>query len=466
MSFLLQQQASNKFSNLLEIQSLELSDNPQQLNVESYHYLLLFLALGFSHSSDKSPSLNEDKTHTLFIQAVSSEIYDHINGGFFSSQDDSKSLTTNTLLINLLTKASGHFFEGNFALPAINSAQWIIQHLQSKTGAFFNGTKSDQTSIEYYKINFEFIKTLLDKDSFIAFSTAYGINKNTDEIPSSKIRRINSYQQISNLTAMHIKQVPLALESARQQLISARQNHKFPAINQHINCYDNCKIISALFMAARQFNRDNFSAAALDALTDIQQNYWDNTVKNTTLYLSILNALIMRLQYQWDENDYQWLIKIGNQLIESENADTILLAIKTNPLDSTVDDLFNLYFLSFNESFLALANSIASKMYHYQETSSAMSTSFLSSMIKSTSIQNFIVIRGSKYEATYWQQQLNSGYKPYNHVYAIPESDSETLNVNFPIANKTQGTVYHFNSDQQTKQPVLQSLDSLLNTYS
>ena len=67
---------------------------------------------------------------------------------------------------------------------------------------------------------------------------------------------------------------------------------------------------------------------------------------------------------------------------------------------------------------------------------------------------------------TFWQQQLNSGYKPYNHVYAIPKADSEALNTNFPMAGKTQGTIYHFSNKQQTKQPLLQSLDSLLNTYS
>ncbi len=463
---LFQQQISNVFSNLIETHASKLSTNPQQFEVEDYYYLLLFLALRFSDSTGETSSLNEDKTHSLFIQAVNSEIYDHIDGGFFSPEDDSKSLTTNTLLINLLTKASGHFFEGNFAVPAINSTQWVIQHLQSKTGAFFNGTKSDQTSTEYYNIDFNLIKKLLDTDSFTAFSTAYSINENTYEIPFFKICRINSYQQISDLTSMHIKQVPLALESARQQLIAARKNKTFPNMTQKISCYSNCKIISALFLAARQFNRDNFSASALDALMDIQQNYWGNTVKNTNHYLSLLNALVMRLQYQWDERDFQWLIKIGYHLVESENIDTILQAIQTNSLDSTVDDLFNLYFLSFNEDFLALANSIANKMYHYQEESSTINTSLLSGIMKSSSIQNFIVIRGTKYEATYWQQQLNSGYKPYNHIYAIPETDSETLNTHFPITDKTQGTVYHFNKEQQTKQPILQSLNDLLNLYS
>ncbi|MCP3675241.1 MAG: hypothetical protein GY829_12320, partial [Gammaproteobacteria bacterium] len=406
----------------------KLSTNPQQLDVVDCYYLLLFLALGFSDSSDEISSLNEDKIYSLFIQAVNSETYDHIDGGFYSPEDDTKLLTINSNLINLLTKASGYFFEGNFAVPAINSAQWIIQYLQSETGAFFCGTKFDQTSIEYYNINFEHIKELLDVDGFTAFNAAYGINENTEKTPSSKIRRIKSYQQISDLTSMHIKQVPLALESARQQLIAARLNKKFPDINQYICCYDNCKFISTLFVAARQFNRDNFSAAALFALMDIQQNYWDNTVKKTKHYLSLLNALIMKLQYQWDENDFHWLIKIGCHLIESENVDTIFQAIKTNSLDTTVDDLFNLYFLSFNEGFLDLANSIANKMYRYQEKSSIVNISFLSSIMKSSSIQNFIVIRGTKYEAMYWQQQLNSGYKPYNHVYAIPETDSETLN--------------------------------------
>ena len=465
MSILYQQQLSNAFSNLLESQMSKLSTNSQPLDIESCHYLLLFLALGFSQSSEEAISFN-NQTHSLFIHVVNSEIYDHIDDGFFSPTDDSKSLNANANLINLLTKASGYFFEGIFSVPAINSAQWAIQHLQSKKGAFFNGTKSDQTSSEYYNMDFELIKKLLDNDGFIAFSAAYCINEKTNETPSFKIRRINSYPQISDLTSMHIKQVPLALESARQQLISARQNKIFPDINLNICCYDNCKIISALFIAARQFNRDNFSTAALYALNDIQQNYWNNTVKNTKHYLSLLNALIMRLQYQWDDNDYQRLIKIGNYLVESENADTIIQTIKTNPLDSTIDDLFNLYFLSFNENYLALAKSLAKKMYRYQEASSTINISFLSSIMKSASIQNFIVIRGSKYEATYWQQQLNSGYKPYNHVYAIPETDSEALNTNFPIPDKTQGTVYHFNNEQQTKQPVLQSLDSLLNTYS
>jgi len=457
MSHLHQQQLSNVFSNLLEAQQSKLSTSPQQLDVEDCHYLLLFLLLGFSDSS----SLHEDQAHALFTQIVNSEIYDYIDGGFFSTSDYTKSLSINTNFINLLTKASGHFFEGNFSVPAINSAQWLIQHLQSETGAFFNRTQSDQLSTDYYEMNFELIRQSLDSDGFTAFSTAYAIKEK-----SNKIHRINSYQKVSELTSMHIKQVPLALESARQQLIIVRQNKTFPSIDQNVCCYDNGKIISTLFIAARQFNRDSFSTAALYALKDIQLNHWDNEAKKTKHYLSLVNALIMRLQYQWDDNDYHWLIEIGNHLVESTNADNIIQAIETNPLDSTIDDLFNLYFLSFNEAFLRLANALANKMYRYQDASSIINICFLSSIMKSSSLQNFIVIRGSKYEATYWQQQLNSGYKPYSHVYAIPKTDSKTLNTNFPITDKTQGTVYLFNNEQQTKQPVLQSLDSLLDIYS
>ena len=423
---------------------LTISDTLLELPLESSSQLfqnLLFYSL--FQSTEKDHQILD-----LLLSLAFSNRVDHIGGGFFNPQhslnqdtiDYSKSLSENAQMLKLFTDASGHFFDGNFSVPAINSAQWIIDHLQGETGAFYQAVESGNSS-NYYHLEYKQIKNYLDKDAFIAFASAFDLNIDK---PITRLCRARTYQQIAEHTGMHIKQVPLALESGRQQLQLVRQLKPTPPIKQKVHGGNNSKIISALFNAARQFNRDDFATAALSALGAIRPIQ----PVSASDHLLLIDALLTKLQYQWHDPDYQWLLQTAFGLMSDFGQADVVLAITEADLDSALANLTSLYALSSNSDLLALLENVDANPQANP------------SWINHFSTQHTIIIRGSKYESAYWHQQLATGFKPNNHVFAIPNNCSGPDGNKFPKADSPQATSCGLNVQQN-----YYSLDKLLNDF-
>jgi len=458
----------------LETREMFLQKLASQKNIIDYNIsifqaehgqLLLHYLYYQSHLSDK-------QLHNLFTTLSYSEITDHLQGGFFNLKNNlQKTLLNNAQLISLLTKASGHFFEGVFSVPAINSCQWIINHLQSEQGAFYKGMNAENKSNTYYAINLNSISEILDKDSYTAFVSAYNLLSIDKTAPIMKLKRVRTYQQIADHSLMHIKQVPLALESAHQQLSLARQRADLPEINTNVDIDDNCKMISALFNATRQFNRDDFASSAFKALEDIQQNFWNQNTKKAKDYLLMIHTLIKRLQYQWHDPDYLLLLRIANQFVANEknSAATIVHEMINCHFHCSIDDFYNLYFLSSDRRFLDIAKSAATEAISVINSNLENYPELLITIMNYQNSQNFIVIRGSNFESVFWQQQLMSGFKPSSHIYAIANNCTGPDTLKFPVSEQTEATVYHTDAHQnffqENDNKTYHSLDHLLKDF-
>jgi len=427
-------------------------------------FLAQHLHLLLNFCSNISSAQDHD-VHKLLLSLVNSDNYDHLEGGFFNPQssktntqpDFQKTLINNANFINLLSHASGYFFEGLFSVPAINSAQWVINNLQSPTGAFYKAMNND-TLAEYYSIELSQIKQQLDSDCTTAFLSTYGIDE-LATVPINRITRKRSYQQVSEATGMHIKQVPLALEAARQLLSLSRDSNKVPQIDNTIHIIENSKIISALYNAARQFNRDDFASAATLALTDIHSRKPDNDSFSDNECLALLSTLLHRLQYQWNDQDYQWLKQLSLKVVKKP--DSIIQSIKEHDFNNIITDFFNLYILTSDPLFLTTAHSVRDSLHEQLTKTTDYNPSQLLALLKAQSEHYCIIIRGSKHESLFWLQQLATGFKPANFVFAIANDCNGISNELFPEVTTTQAVVCTTNNTVKT----YLSLDNLLSDF-
>jgi len=444
-------------------------DNPLFL-CHDYQYLLHYL-----HFNNLPLSVESEALHKRFLSLVHSGIHDPVEGGFFEVSPDEKhdensfqkNLASNALFISLFSDYSGYFLDGFFSTPAIRSALWVINRLASVEGGFYQGMASENALKNYYMLDQQILNNTLDPDSRTAFISAYGIHENNLSKPV-KLKQARSWKQVSEDTSQHIKQVPLALENALQLLSLARKNNPAPAIN-HSYCFkDNCRMITSLLKAARQFNRDDFAVAALAALRYLQHHFPPDDSSDCADYLIIIHTLLKRLQYQWDDESYHWLQQLAIKFSRSERADAgcIVQTMLEEKISHSIADFYNLYFLTSQANFLAIAELSADEVERLLQKHSDKSPVLLTALIKTLSKHNIIIIRGAAYETTYWLQQLVSGFQPSIHVYAIANNYQGPDQLRFPAENATKASMYQFKHQQFCKNAVALkteiSLSSLL----
>ncbi len=426
---------------------------------QHYYFLLHCLQLKQDQSSDS------EKLHSLFLSLANSHCHDHIEGGFFDGSLI-KSLQSNAIYLSLFSDFSGCFFDGFFSIPAIQSAQWLINNLQAEEGVFYQrmGTENDDALSDYYTIKPEEMEKHLDQDSRLAFISAYNLSPEAP-VKQIKFAQVRSFQQIADDTNLHIKQVPLALENALQLLSFAQKNKKSPAIDCSISLKDNCRAITSLFKAARQFNRDDFSKSALTAIESLYRLFPKHTITDCADYLLLLHALLSRLQYQWCDNAFQWLEKLACQFIKSPvaNTETIIQTMIQEQLINTINDFYILEVLIGKIDFQVLAASISTELKSMVQNKSTKQPTLLTAFLQTLIQSHLIIITGKAYEAGYWSQQISSGFNPSNNIYVITDNVTVPHHLRFPPADKTLATIYPLGSANRKQHIAKQTEDSLQN---
>ncbi len=424
-----------------------------------YYFLLHCLQLKQDQSSAS------EKLHSLFLSLANSHCHDHIEGGFFDGSLK-KSLKSNAIYLSLFSDFSGCFFDGFFSIPAIQSAQWLINNLQAEEGVFYQcmGTENDDVLSDYYTLKPEEMEKLLDQDSRLAFMSAYNLSPQ-EPVNQMTLTQARSFQQIAEDTNLHIKQVPLALENALQLLSFAKKHVTSPAIDCSISLQDNCRAITSLFKAARQFNRDDFSKSALVAIESLYHLFPYHKITDCADYLLLLHALLTRLQYQWCDNTFQWLEKLACQFIKSPvaNTETIIQTIVHEQLISAINDFFILEVLIGKIDFQVMAASISTKIKGMVLDNSKIQPTLLTTFLQTLIQSHLIIITGKAYEAGYWSQQISSDFNPSNNIYVIAGNVAVPHHLQFPSADKTIATIYPLGSAKKNQHKAKQTEDSLQN---
>ena len=437
---------ADTFHHYLQSFNRELSSfSSNQLFIKKCQYLLRF---SFFNAYYEKHLLYEK-----LLKIASSDLVDFIEGGFFSTTSKSdnfnntKSLIINVQFIELFSNSASYFFEGVFSELAINTSQWTINNLQKDDGCFYNGLNSDEIKLPYYSTNLQHLKSGVNQQSFDAFTTGY---KSSSESPE-RLLKTNTDQQIATQLSMHIKQVPIALESSRQYLLSLRNNKQSPKLNQSICYVSNARMISTLLKCAQLLNQSDFAFSALKALDGLQLHFKNSTSDNVSITeaLQLTHTLLTRLSYQWNDEDYQWLLQISRQL--NIGAALVYDAIIIDNHSQVLSDLYDLQILTSDSFFINISQSIIAKIIIQINSSNTanVNPTLLLNLHAYNNPPKIIIIRGSKHESTYWSQQCGSEFNPHVKVYAIDPDSHGPDPGKFPMETSIQATVI-----EQDKTPI------------
>ena len=283
---------------------------------------------------------NEKYLDMAFYSLISMQeggINDQIGGGFFRySVDDvwmiphfEKMLYDNACLLECYCK--GYFISKNksFFNTAKNTADWLINEMQSPEGGFFSSIDADTSTGEgeYYIWEKEEIKNNLNKDQYKEFSNYFGINKKTNF--ENKYHLYVSYDLKKDFFSRKKNYDKKLLADSINTLFKIRNKKEKPfvdkkiltswnalAINSLIEFYKISKNVHYLnkaeeslhFIIGKMLIKNNLNATYKDGKSHIKA-YLDD-------YAFLINSILNYISIKWDSTLLKNAIFLSNLLVE------------------------------------------------------------------------------------------------------------------------------------------------------
>ena len=283
---------------------------------------------------------NEKYLDMAFYSLISMQeggINDQIGGGFFRySVDDvwmiphfEKMLYDNACLLECYCK--GYFISKNksFFNTAKNTADWLINEMQSPEGGFFSSIDADTSTGEgeYYIWEKEEIKNNLNKDQYKEFSNYFGINKKTNF--ENKYHLYVSYDLKKDFFSRKKNYDKKLLADSINTLFKIRNKKEKPfvdkkiltswnalAINSLIEFYKISKNVHYLnkaeeslhFIIEKMIIKNNLNATYKDGKSHIKA-YLDD-------YAFLINSILNYISIKWDSTLLKNAIFLSNLLVE------------------------------------------------------------------------------------------------------------------------------------------------------
>ena len=240
-----------------------------------------YLRLILQQALDPTASNRNDAARHLGLslrQMAEGGIYDQLAGGFHRYAVDQiwlvphfeKMLYDNALLIPLYLDASrlvrmAHM-DGDpfFAQIARETAEYLLNDLQTPDGAFFASTDADSEGEEgkYFVWTRDQLFDLLDPDDAETACRRWGVDLGGNFEGKSILHAAASVEDTANWRNQSLEQVEAALERARTTLLEARAKRIPPATDTKIIAAWNGMAIDALAQAGAVLDEPRFTAAA------------------------------------------------------------------------------------------------------------------------------------------------------------------------------------------------------------
>lgn len=254
--------------------------------------------------------------HTLEAMAKGG-LYDQLSGGFYRYTVDAawqiphfeKMLYENAQLLYLYTLAAQQYDESFFADIARETANWVLANMQSIEGGYYSSLDADSEGEEgkFYVWDKAEIESLLTPTEFQLAKTSFGLNLP----PNFENHWHLILTQPGNLTVI------------KQKLLAARLQRITPARDEKILTAWNALMIKSMLLTGDKLQESHFIDSANQALTYIQQNFWNDSqlyaTQNIPAYLDdivyLIDALLAALQVDWNTEHLQFAIILTEFLL-------------------------------------------------------------------------------------------------------------------------------------------------------
>lgn len=453
------------------------------------------------HSSEQQ-ALSEHLSKTLNAFADYG-LYDHLGGGFFRYCVDEawdiphfeKMLYDNGQLIKLMAEAGHYYAQGDWMQRVKQSISWLSEQMQSEHGTYYSALDADSLNGEghseegaYYVWTQADLEKLSAEERAVARHYYDLADKPNFEGRWHLVCR-NSMQEVAEKTGIHPKQLPLLIESVRQQLKNVRDQRPLPFLDDKQLTSWNGLLLQGLFSAARQLGDEDILQQAKSAQQGLQQTVWKEKQLMTCYrdgvayqqgflddYAYLAKALLMRLTFDFDETSWQWLLKLcdllwsqfadqseGGFFYTASDAETILTRHKSWSDDampnSACQALEVLWLVSELTGKLDWQEFI-DKSLHQAGAEAIKAPLQYPSVVRLLNAyekgSEIWVLRGELHQTVSWQEYLTTGQYSQRWVFSI-EPDKELVTEKYPA--QQQAVAYCCRNRQCF--PALQSMAAI-----
>ncbi len=393
-------------------------------------------------------------------------LFDHLEGGFFRYSVDAhwhiphfeKMLYDNAQLIPLYAEAFIATREPRFREAALASATWVIQDMQSPSGAYYATIDADSDGEEgafYLWRRAEFEAPLAGEERIVAVPY-FGISGPPNFEGHAYHLMIATPQSIlSEQLSLPLAEVERRVDTARRKLIASRATRARPGRDDKILTAWNGLMIKGMARASRLLAVPRLQDSARAAFTAVQNTLWNGqrlaavTKDGRTSpygylddYAFLLDATMELLMSEWQDGDLAFALALAHRLVD-DFADAAGGGFFFTPKDHEAllyrpkpfsDDALPSGNGVVAASLLRLSHLIGEPTFHdvAEATIAAgnadlarypsMHGALLEALEDALAPPPLIILRGEGRELKAWHSRAQEQFAPRRSVFAIPSN--------------------------------------------
>lgn len=407
-------------------------------------------------------------------------IYDQVGGGFFRYSVDAaweiphfeKMLYDNAQLLYLYALASHVFESAFFASIADETANWVVEIMQSPEGGYFSSLDADSEGEEgkYYVWNkFEIAEILTEKEFNFA-ERYFGLTREPNFENGWHLHIRHTLGELMESLSLDQDEAKELLTSIKTKLQQTRSKRTPPGFDTKILTAWNGLMIKAMLVTGQIVNQPRYIDSAFRALEFIYNHLW----KNNLLYVSykdgrtsssgylddyafMLDALLTALQTSWITSYLTWATQLADTLIAQfsdpkggfyftgKNQERVLFRPKTM-MDEAIPSgnaiaaraLIMLGRLLNNDSYIEAGESALKAAWFFLVRFPSEHTNFLLALDELLHPSDVVIVRGPVAKLKEWQEAVKS-YDPKRQFYFIPENEAVSIHLG---SNPKDGKVH------------------------
>lgn len=413
---------------------------------------------------------NEDKQalkmalHTLDYMAKGG-IYDHLGGGFARySVDDQwliphfeKMLYDNGSLLAIYAEAYAVTGHKKYRIVVEETADWVIREMQAPAGGYYSSLDADSEGEEgrYYTWEQADVENIIGHDNYPLFSARYGLDSSPNFEGKWHLFASKSIPQVAYENQIDETTTASRLETAREQLFSARQKRIRPHLDDKILTSWNALMIRGMAIAARHLGNRDYIKSAEHALDFIYETLWEQdrllaTSKDGRArlpaylddYAFLIDALLEMLQLRWSNRDAKFAASLADILLKhfedkdnggfyftADDHENLIQRPKSIPDESmpsgygvATHALIRLGHLLGKSDYLEAADrALAAASGSIIQAPSAH-CSLINALEEQLHLPSLIILRGDKNELEPWHKRAMLPFAPVRVSFAIPSN--------------------------------------------
>ncbi len=405
-------------------------------------------------------------TSTLHSMAKGG-IYDQLRGGFFRYSVDEKwtiphfekMLYDNAQLLPLYVDASVATPDTEFARIAIETADWVINEMQSPEGAYYATLDADSEGGEglFYTWSNEELASLLSAREHSVLDQIYELKGEPNFEGRWHFNIALSPDLASKQLRMSSEELAVLHGSAKQKLLTQQNLRTRPGRDEKILTAWNGLMIYAMARTGRILNQTDYIDSACRALDFVRDQLWrngrllvttkDNNAKlNAYLddYVFVIYGILELLQSHWRTKDLTFALELmqvvldhfedkehGGFFFTSDDHESLVYRPKTGSDESipagngiAAQVLLRLGHLVNESRFLEAAERTLKAFSGEMRQSPTTCGALLSALEDALHPGQIILLFGDAEKINEWSAVCDAEFRPGRQCYHIPVDDN------------------------------------------